>query len=142
MIKIPTQDLLYIGTDGILFKGNHLDKFKIGTEIGEYKIVKKDGNELKEVNAIVWGKNNYLVGKDIRISGVHKEITKGMTKEQLNEKFEYWKFPTIDRVTRIDELFKRKYEEKDLNKVKIKTEGLKEYMRTRPLIIDAQSRKE
>jgi DNA-directed RNA polymerase subunit RPC12/RpoP len=36
--KIPFEDLCYCDTDSCMFKGNHLDKFKIGKELGEFKI--------------------------------------------------------------------------------------------------------
>lgn len=36
--KIPFEDLLYCDTDSVMFKGNHKNKFEIGTELGQYKI--------------------------------------------------------------------------------------------------------
>lgn len=41
MKKIPQKDLLYIDTDGIIFKGNHQNKFNIGKELGQWKIEKQ-----------------------------------------------------------------------------------------------------
>lgn len=142
LLKIPKQDRLYIGTDGILFTGNHLNKFDIGMEMGQYQIIKKGEELLQNVPARIWGKNNYQVGKDIRISGVNKEITKNMKKEEFNKPFKYWKFPTINKANTIEEMFMRKWEEKDLEGIKTKTEGLREYIKTQPKLKDAYTTKD
>lgn len=42
MKKIPIKDLCYCATDCIIFKGEHLNKFKIGNDLGDFKIVYKD----------------------------------------------------------------------------------------------------
>ena len=85
--KIPFDDLLYCDTDALAFTGNHLHKFDIGPELGQfkieyekkigefvrekiYRIIDKDGEELKIVYAGVtnrelsqdqlWGKEAIL----------------------------------------------------------------------------------
>lgn len=66
MTRIPKQDIIYIGTDSIITKGNYTDKFVIGTEIGEWKIQKQ--NEKVSVTS----KQNYKIGDTIKASGISK----------------------------------------------------------------------
>jgi len=46
MKKIPTEDLVYVDTDGIHFTGDHKDKFKISDEMGDFKVVHENINGL------------------------------------------------------------------------------------------------
>lgn len=64
--KIPTEDLLYCDTDGILFQGNHKKKFSISKEMGDWKIVHE--NE----PAVIFGEKRYSIGNVVKISGIHK----------------------------------------------------------------------
>jgi hypothetical protein len=66
--KIPREDLIYCDTDSIIFTGNHLGKFKIGKEMGEWKVVKK--NE----DCVVIGEKIYRVGDSMHISGLSKRL--------------------------------------------------------------------
>ena len=76
MEKIPYNDMLYSDTDSLVFKGNHLRKFKIGTKLGEWKI------EVKNGEGTFFGKKGYRVNDEIRLSGVN---SKGMTKEEFDK---------------------------------------------------------
>lgn len=40
--KIPKEDRIYSDTDSIIFKGSHLNKFKISEEMGDFKIERKE----------------------------------------------------------------------------------------------------
>lgn len=137
MMKIPPEDLIYIGTDSILYKGDHLDKYEINDEIGGFKIIKNGEKELKGVTANIYGKNNYRVDTATRISGVNKKEIAEMTKEELEQPFEFWKFPSITDVNEIKEMYVRRYEIKDLMKIRQKTEELEKYIQTLPIIIDS-----
>lgn len=62
--KIPEEDHLYTDTDSIIFKGDHLSKFKVGQEMGQWKITAKD------TKAMFYAKKTYKIGEDIKISGI------------------------------------------------------------------------
>lgn len=80
--KIPTTDLLYTDTDSILFTGNHLNKYKISPEMGDFKI------EENQQTVTIWGKKGYTINKQIKISGINtkntttEELEKGLVKQQ------------------------------------------------------------
>lgn len=64
--KIPYEDLRYSDTDSILMKSGHLDKFKIGKELGAFKLV----GEKEILNSK--GRKTYLYGNEVKISGFNK----------------------------------------------------------------------
>lgn len=78
LIKIEEKDRLYCDTDSIIIRNfekyKHL--FKIGTELGEFKIV----NENAEV--LILGEKKYVVNDEVRISGLAKQKA---TKEDMQE---------------------------------------------------------
>lgn len=93
LTKIPKKDLLYTDTDSIIFKGNHLKKFKIGKQLGEWKIETKthpDRKEtLKNVPCKIIGEKRYYVGESAKLSGVPtNQITKKaiQTQEPIHTK--------------------------------------------------------
>ena len=78
MDKIPVEDLLYTDTDSIMFKGNHIDKFPIGKELGEFKIVSKG-------TAKILGEKRYYIDEDVKISGISKrDIKKEIIEHELD----------------------------------------------------------
>lgn len=68
LIKIPREDLLYTDTDSIMFKQDHIDKFKTGTEIGEWKIVEE------QQPAKILGEKRYYIGQTLKLSGIPKRM--------------------------------------------------------------------
>jgi hypothetical protein len=62
--KIPKEDLLYCDTDSVMFKGNYLDKFKQGNQMGEFKI------ELNNVECKILGEKRYYIHDRVKISGL------------------------------------------------------------------------
>jgi len=75
MCKIDKEDLLYCDTDSIMFKGNYLSRFEIGEGLGKFKIVECDER------AKIWGKKIYTIGKNIKMSGMMKELKESMDEE-------------------------------------------------------------
>lgn len=67
LVKVPLKDLIYTDTDSVVFKGNHLKKFKISDGLGDFKIEEED----KE--GLFWALKTYRIGDNIRASGVPKE---------------------------------------------------------------------
>lgn len=92
--KIPREDFVYMDTDSIIMKNfdKHKDKFKFGEDMGEWKIVKHEGEELVNVNGYitrekVYRLKNRIVGEEgsktiTKISGFRPK--KG-TKEDLTD---------------------------------------------------------
>jgi len=67
MKELPEEDLLYVSTDAITFKGkDNLKLFKMGTGLGEWKI-EDSGNEFEG-----WNEQYYRIGTNIKASGVSK----------------------------------------------------------------------
>jgi hypothetical protein len=71
--KVPFKDLYYCDTDSIMFKGNHLNKFKISEEMGDLKI------EFKDVIGIFVKKKIY------QLESKEGEILKSTGKIDLDE---------------------------------------------------------
>ena len=68
LIKIPEEDLLYATTDAIIFKDKeNLKHFKIGTEMGEWKV------EEKGDTAEIWNEQFYEIAGNVRGSEIRKE---------------------------------------------------------------------
>lgn len=65
--KVGIKDLVYTDTDSCIFTGNHLDKFKISKELGDFKILNKN------TKAIIYGRKTYSIGDEIKISGFRKK---------------------------------------------------------------------
>lgn len=135
-IKIPIQDLLYLSIDGIIFKGDHINKYKIGKEIGEMKYVKFNEKEMKNVKTTIYGKNNYIVDDDLRLSGVKKEFVKGYEEGQTEIKF--GRFKNIKNSESIKDSFAYETLKKDFKEIQEKTEALKEYIKTKKELIDVK----
>jgi len=72
--KIPKKDLLYTDTDSIIMKGNYINRYKIGKEMGKFKVDKDiiTGEKLINKRAIIWGTKSKAVGNNIAVSGVFK----------------------------------------------------------------------
>lgn len=80
---IPEKDLLYVDTDGIVLKGKHLNKFKIGTEMGEWKIEKRENKELENVPCKILGEKRYYIGENVKLAGLpRKQATKSIIDEE------------------------------------------------------------
>jgi len=137
MKRIPSKDLLYIANDALLFKGNYIDEFKIGKEMGEFKIVKKEGKELQGVKATLYGKNNYLVGEDCRLSGIKKEF---ITNEGLKTgKIQYERFSPITNAKELNDVNAKQILEKDLNDTRINTENFIKQIREEDIFLDSRT---
>lgn len=104
--KINEDDLLYTDTDNCMMRGNHIKDFKIGNNIGEFKIVNM--NE----NVKIYGKKTYSIGSEIKISGFRKTDIdiKDFKKGKITNK----KMITI-RTGEIKDVGKFYDEERDLN---------------------------
>lgn len=76
MKKIPLKDLIYTDTDSIMFKGEHIKKFRIGEGLGEFKI------EYEKKEGIIYGRKTYRIDEEMKISGFRQ---KGITKEEFDE---------------------------------------------------------
>lgn len=61
---IPEEDFIYSNNDSVFFIGDHLKKFKIGTEMGEWEI------KHEKQRMVVYGKNNYMIGSHVVVSGI------------------------------------------------------------------------
>ena len=75
MMKIPTSELLYVDTDSITFTGDHIDKFKISDEMGDWKIEQTG-------DAHIVCEKRYRVGMDTKIAGVPRRQINMETLEQ------------------------------------------------------------
>jgi hypothetical protein len=65
--KIPYEDLLYLATDAIVFKGkNNLKHFNISNKMGDWK-VEEEGSEFE-----AWNEQYYRIDNNIKASGVRK----------------------------------------------------------------------
>lgn len=64
--QIPREDLLYCSTDSIVFKGDHINKFEIGKEMGEWKI------EHENTTATIAKEGQYRIGDKIKTTGIGK----------------------------------------------------------------------
>ena len=69
--KVPFEDLVYTDTDSIIFQGNHIDKFEVGDELGQWKIEtnKFTGEELKGVEGLFYGEKKYDIDGLIKLAG-------------------------------------------------------------------------
>lgn len=76
MKKIPYEDLLYTDTDSIAFKGKHLEKFRLGKELGEWKV------EAENTKINIIAPKTYQVGDNIKVAGFPK---RDMTTEQFEK---------------------------------------------------------
>lgn len=74
--KVGIKDLVYTDTDSILFKGNHLNKFELGDNLGEFKV------EHENESIIIYGKKTYAIGTEIKIAGFRK---RGMNIEDFKK---------------------------------------------------------
>lgn len=77
--KIPFDDLLYTDSDSIMFKGNHLNKFKINKEMGNFKI------EFQNAIAEVVKEKRYRIEDENKEKTVYASVKNRseLTSEQL-----------------------------------------------------------
>jgi len=80
LIKLPEKDVLYLATDCIIFRNNHLDKFKVGKGLGEWKI-ESYGKEAEFFTEQYYSLDNTLKSsgikkKDVTIEGLRKGVLK------------------------------------------------------------------
>lgn len=130
--KIPKDKLIYMDTDSIIMEGDYLNKFKIGGNIGEFKIE----NESKPI--IVYGRKSYAIGKTIKISGVRK---KGISFDDFKHgKVKSRKMITIKTSKDINEIGKFIDEERDLIKQMEKFVETENELRDRKVYIDSSVR--
>lgn len=126
--KIPSNDLIYTDTDSILATGNHLNKYKISKNMGNFKIVFIN----KEI--ITYGKKTLLAGNEIKIAGFRK---KGLSKEEFKQgNIKNKKMITILNFSDPSKIGTFKEEERDLNKLKEESITYKEEMGKQNLFID------
>jgi len=135
--KIPINDLLYLATDAIIFKGNHLDKYRIDNEMGNMKIVKYNGKEIKNEKCIIYGKNNYVIGEDVRFSGVKKDFLENYVFGQ--SKIKYERFKNIKNSGSIKESFGIEKLEKDMNELVDSNRRLEKYVKEQEIIYDTDT---
>lgn len=81
--KVPLKDLCYCDTDSCYFRGNHLDKFKVGDDLGDFKIEFKDVNGLFIKEKVYSLSDNKGIPIRSRASGVK---LKNLSEEQLKGK--------------------------------------------------------
>jgi hypothetical protein len=67
MMKIPVDHVYYTDTDSIISADGYLDKFSIGDEMGEFKVVEK------EAPLIIYSRKFYSIGEQVKAAGVHKK---------------------------------------------------------------------
>lgn len=76
MNKFKPENVLYTATDSIIYTGKTPGNVTIGTEMGEWK------KELENEEVLIYGKNNYMIGKTIKLGGFQK---KGITPEAFRK---------------------------------------------------------
>lgn len=74
--RIPIEDLIYMDTDSIYFKGQHEGKFRISNKMGDWKLEHKD-EDMK-----IYGKKSYRIGDRIKLAGVPK---RGLNREVFDK---------------------------------------------------------
>ena len=132
--KIPLKDLLYSDTDSIIFKGNHLNKFKLGKEMGEFKIEKNNEKELINTEAIIYGRKTLSVGDKISISGTNKtdleinDFKKGIVSSR--------RMNTIKTSTNQEIIGSFTTQERDLKEVTEEQENYENTLKERNIYID------
>lgn len=110
--KIGKEKVIYIGTDGIYYTGEIPKEIEISKEIGQWK------KEAENQTMIIFGKNSYSIGKQIRISGIN---TKKMTIEEFKE--------GLVKITRM-ETAKTTRKKEDWGKFKEQQRDLKKQLET------------
>lgn len=113
--KIPKEDRLYTDTDSIHFKGDHLHKFKIGKEMGEFKI------EWERKRAKYYGRKTYSIGEEIKVSGITQNAKTKEEQEEKKRQFEEGQIKgtqmnTIKSGVNIEQVGTFKEETRDLKK--------------------------
>lgn len=104
--KIGKDDLIYTDTDSIVFTGNHTDKFKIGLNLGDFKIEEQD------TDCLIWGRKTYRIGDNLKVSGVHKDQLK---KEDFDKGyFEHEQMITLKTTNDLELVGRFKTEKRDL----------------------------
>lgn len=126
--KIPIEDVLYSDTDSIIFKNDHLDKFKISRKLGEWKI------EHENETIYIRGRKTYMMGDSIKVSGFYKS---DLDKESfLDGYIESKKMQTIKTTPDMDKWGTFKKNHRNLNEQQKNTEYKKEKFEKEPLLID------
>lgn len=130
MKKIPKELILYTDTDSIFFQGNHyLDKFNIGNNIGDFKIVSLN-NEMN-----IKGRKTYMLNKkEIKVSGFYKsdlnaeDFEKGIIKSK--------KMNTIKTTPNIEEWGKFKINERNLTNQVMRLLQIKDMYNEQKVLVD------
>lgn len=126
--KIAEKDLIYHDTDNIIFTGSYKELYKIGDNMGEYKI-KKENTE-----SVIYGKKTRSLGDEIIISGFNqKDITieefkKGIVKGK--------EMTTIKTTNNLREVGKFKETKRDLNEQTKNKKNREEEYKNQKLLID------
>lgn len=131
--KIGLKDLVYTDTDSIVFTGEHENKFKIGRQLGEFKI------EQRKVPAMIYGRKTKLIGDKVTATGVRGHIN---ALDFRNGVIFNKKMITLKSSKNTAELGKFKKESRDLAEV-LKTHDEKTaILRERNIYIDADIKKD
>lgn len=105
--KVKKEDLIYTDTDSCLMKKGNLKKFKIGEELGQFKV------EYANKQLIVKGRKTYAIGDEIKVSGFRKrDVT---IKDFKRGKIKSKKMKTIKTARNIKEVGSFFEEERDLD---------------------------
>lgn len=133
--KIKREDLVYTDTDSCIFTGDYLDKFKIGSEIGMFKIEKDVVSDKPLINtkAIIWGTKCKMIGNNIGVSGVFKS---DLTKEDFEKGKVYAKKMMGIKNNREQEVGSFIVEERDLKKQLEEFNKVEELLGSQKLYID------
>lgn len=128
--KIKIEDLIYTDTDSIIFTGEYLDKFSIGKEMGEFKIVKQ------KTSARIFGRKTYKTGEEIKIAGIR---LRGITEEDIKKGIVKTK-KMITRKSTDDEKLYGKFKEETRNLMEQEEAHNKIYkeMKEQTIMIDNQ----
>lgn len=126
--KIPKKDLIYTDTDSIHFTGDHTNKFKIGKELGEFKI------EHEKEPGLYYAKKTYSIGDDIKIAGIHK---KGLQIKDFKEGIIQSKqMITINTTKNLSEVGTFRNETRDLKKQTKEHKRIQEMYEQNTIFID------
>lgn len=107
LLKIPKEDRLYTDTDSIIFKGKHINKFKIGNEMGEFKIEKDEDGELIDKKCEIIQEKAYKIGKRTVMAGLSKsQITENLFEDIIEGKIKNYKMIGLKQALITGELSK------------------------------------
>ena len=126
--RLPKEKLIYTDTDSCIMEGDFMKMFKIGKDIGEFKIE----HENKEM--IIYGRKTYLIGEDIKIAGFRR---KEMTREEFEKGIiENRKMVTIKNTKDINKVGSFEKEVRDLKEQEEQHNKTNEIMEMQKIYID------